>query len=83
MVGVGHISSQFYQDRFHGVVSVPVGKAGKLGWINLALNQYSFRVQRCTCTHHSILLVHARQVDLVHELDGWWLVGIFVTTVHL
>jgi hypothetical protein len=39
MVGVSHVSSQFDQDCLHGVVSIPVGKAGKLGWIDLIIYQ--------------------------------------------
>lgn len=38
MIGVSHVSSQFYQDRLHGVVSVPVGKAGEFGWIHLVIH---------------------------------------------
>jgi hypothetical protein len=32
--------------------------------------------------YHAILRVDTRQVDLVLELDGWWLIRIFVTAVH-
>lgn len=33
-------------------------------------------------TYHAILWVDTRQVDLVLELDGRWLVWVFVTAVH-
>jgi hypothetical protein len=35
------------------------------------------------CTDHAISCTNTREVDLIDELDGRWLVRILVTAVHL
>ena len=35
------------------------------------------------CTDHTVSRIDTGQVNFVDELDGWRLIGIFISTVHL
>ena len=86
MVRVCHISPQFYQDSLHGVAVLPVAKARQLGWVDLftkpSISTSTESKRSCVYTYHAILRVDTRQVDLVLELDGRWLIWVFGTAVH-
>jgi len=78
-----NLPSKLNQDRLHCVIATPVSKTRELGRIDLCIISAYYLTTDFVKTHLAVPRIDTWQIDLAYKLDGWWLVGILITAVHL